>query len=134
MQATKILAKTNKTCDSRQSAATVCLAGTTMDVLQYVSATPDAIGYAEDDAIAFFPNVSAIPVDGYAPTRANALAGTYRFLATEHLYTYGQPTGLAADLIGFLTSAPVIAQLRDTSFIACADLTGSALSADCQPS
>jgi ABC-type phosphate transport system substrate-binding protein len=127
-------AQTAKRTCGQPAVATVCLAQTTMDVLQYVSTTPDAIGYAEDDALAFFPNVSAIPVDGYAPTRANALAGNYRFLATEHLYTYGQPTGLAADLINFLTSAPVIAQLRDTSFIACADLAGSALSTDCQPS
>jgi ABC-type phosphate transport system substrate-binding protein len=117
-----------------QPAAAVCLANTTMDVLRYVSATPNAIGYAEDDALTFFPNVSAIPVDGYAPTRADALAGNYHFLATEHLYTYGQPAGLTADLIGFLTSSPVTAQLRDTSFIACADLAGSALSSDCQPS
>ena len=114
--------------------AGVCLAQTTMDVLRYVSATHDALGYAEDDALTFFPNVAAVPVDGYAPTRANALDGSYKFLATEHLYTDGPPRGLAADLIGFLTSAPVTAQLRATSFIACADLAGSRLSGDCQPS
>ncbi|HVT67851.1 MAG TPA: substrate-binding domain-containing protein [Trebonia sp.] len=125
-------AASGRTC--APGVAGLCLAQTTMDVLQYVSDTQNAIGYAEDDALTFFPNVAAIPIDGYEPTRANALDGNYKFLATEHLYTYGQPRGLAADLIGFLTSAPVVAQLRTTSFIACSDLAGSRLSTDCQPS
>jgi hypothetical protein len=41
------------------------------------------------------------------------------------------PTGLAADVISFLTSAPVAAQLRSTSFIACSDLDGSKISGAC---
>jgi ABC-type phosphate transport system substrate-binding protein len=102
-----------------------------MELLTYVNKTPNAIGYAEADALPFFPNVGAIPINGYEPTRTNALNGGYAFLATEHLYTNGIPTGLAADLINFLTSPAVTAQLRDTSFIACADLGGSKLSGDC---
>jgi hypothetical protein len=70
--------------------------------------------------------------NGTVPTEGtNALDGACKFLATEHLYTNGPPTGLAADLISFLTSSPEVAQLRDTSFIGCADLAGTALSADC---
>ena len=116
---------------------TVPTEGTTMDLLGYVDTTPDSIGYAEADALPFFQNVREIAIDtggtgyGYLPTRANALDGAYKFLATEHLYTNGPPTGLAADLISFLTSSPEVAQLRGTSFIGCADLAGTALSADC---
>jgi ABC-type phosphate transport system substrate-binding protein len=116
---------------------TVPTEGTTMDLLGYVDTTPRSIGYAEADALPFFQNAREIAIDtsgtgyGYLPTRANALNGTYKFLATEHLYTNGPPTGLAADLISFLTSSPEVAQLRDTSFIGCADLAGTALSADC---
>lgn len=106
----------------------VCLEDTTMDLLTYVNETPDAIGYAEADALPFFPGVGAIPINGYEPARANALDGTCKFLATEHLYTSGIPAGLTADLINFLTSSAVTAQLRDTSFIACSDLSGSELS------
>jgi phosphate transport system substrate-binding protein len=113
------------------SAGRVCLEDTTMELLTYINETPNAIGYAEADALPFFPDVGEIPVNGYEPTRTNALNGDYTFLATEHLYTNGIPTGLAADLINFLTSSPVIAQLRDTSFIACADLSGSKLSGAC---
>jgi phosphate transport system substrate-binding protein len=112
----------------------VCLEPTTMDLLTYVNNTHNAIGYAEADALSFFPNVGAIPINGYAPNRANALNGHYTFLATEHLYTDGTPSGLTADLIAFLTSEPVTTQLRDTGFIACADLSNSKLSGDCQQS
>jgi ABC-type phosphate transport system substrate-binding protein len=114
------------------SASGVCLESTTMELLTYVNQTPQAIGYAEADALPFFPNVGAIPINGYEPTRANALNGDYAFLTTEHLYTNGIPSGLAADLINFLTSSAVTAQIRDTSFIACTDLGGSNLSADCR--
>jgi phosphate transport system substrate-binding protein len=113
------------------SASGVCLEPTTMGLLSYVNQTPDAIGYAEADALPFFPDVGAIPVNGYEPTRANALNGSYTFLATEHLYTDNIPSGLTADLINFLTSPPVTRQLRDTSFISCSDLGGSKLSAAC---
>jgi ABC-type phosphate transport system substrate-binding protein len=114
-----------------QATGQVCTEDSTLGVLNYVNGTQDAIGYAEADALPFFPNVAAIPIGGIAPSRANALSGAYTFLATEHLYTTGAPSGLAADLISFLTSAPVIAQLRTTSFIACSDLTGPALGKDC---
>ncbi len=110
---------------------TVPTEDTTMDLLGYLDSTPGAIGYAEADALPFFPYVRAIPIDGVLPTRANALNDTYHFLATEHLYTSGPPTGLAADLISFLTSSAEVAQLRDTSYIGCPDLAGTALSADC---
>jgi len=113
------------------SARGVCLEPTTMDLLTYVDQTPGAIGYAEADALPFFPDVGAIPVNGYEPTRANALDGHYTFLATEHLYTNGIPSGLVADLISFLASQPVTDQLRDTSYIACADLGGSKLDGAC---
>jgi hypothetical protein len=36
-------------------------------------------------------------------------------------------------MFGLLVSAPVAAQLRDASFIACAGLSGSAPNGDCQP-
>lgn len=111
--------------------AGLCLEDTTLGLLNYVNTTSNAIGYAETDALPFFPDAGAIPVDGYEPTRGNALDGNYKFLATEYLYAKGTPTGLAASLINFLNSAPVIAQLRDASFISCPDLAGSAISDAC---
>lgn len=111
----------------------VCLEPTTMRLLEAVDTTPDAIGYAEADALPFFPGVGAITINGYEPTRANTLSHAYTFGATEHLYTDGTPAAdtLTADFLSFLQSAAVTAQLRDTSFISCADLAGSAISDAC---
>jgi len=112
----------------------VCLENTTMDLLAYVNSKWYSIGYAEADALLFFPNVRTIPVNGVAPTRANALSGRYRFVATEHLYTRGAPKGLAAAFIKFLTSSTVTADLHRYLFIGCSDLARSAaLRGRCPP-
>jgi phosphate transport system substrate-binding protein len=109
----------------------VCLEGTTMELLTYVNDTPNAIGYAESDALPFFPDVSTIPINGFEPARQNVLDGNYPFFTTEHLYTNGSPSGLERDLISFLKSQYETAQLRDTEFIACADLGGSRIATAC---
>jgi ABC-type phosphate transport system substrate-binding protein len=111
---------------------TVCLANTTMGLLAYANSRWYSIGYAEADALLYFPNVGAIPINGVLPTRANALNGSYPFVATEYLYTQGRPTGLAAAFINFLKSSTVTAELRrGHSFIACSDLGRSALRGRC---
>jgi phosphate transport system substrate-binding protein len=116
----------------------VCDETTTLGLLTYVNDTSNAIGYAESDALPFFPAVGAIPINvggiGYEPTRANTLNGDYPYFATEYLYTNGTPGGLAADVVNFLMSRAVAAQLRDTSFISCSDLARSKLSGACSAS
>jgi phosphate transport system substrate-binding protein len=116
----------------------VCDETTTLKLLTYINNTHHAIGYAEADALPFFPRVAAIPIStggvGYEPTRLNTLNGNYSFYATEYLYTRGIPHGLEADIIDFLTSKAVAAQLRDTSFISCADLSKTNLSSACPAS
>jgi phosphate transport system substrate-binding protein len=113
----------------------VCDEATTLNLLTYLNNTEHAIGYAEADALPFFPSVAAIPISvngvGYEPTRRNTLNGDYSFYATEYLYTNGIPTGLEADVIDFLMSRAVSAQLRDTSFISCPDLSRSMLTGAC---
>jgi len=113
----------------------VCNETSTLGLLTYVDHTEHAIGYAEADALPFFPAVAAIPISvhgiGYAPTRINTLNGNYSFYATEYLYTNGIPSGLEADVIDFLVSKAVAAQLRDTSFISCSDLSKSNVSGAC---
>lgn len=91
----------------------VCDETTTLKLLTYVNNTPHAIGYAEADALPFFPRVAAIPISvngvGHAPTRLNTLNGDYSLYATEYLYTNGVPDGLEADVIDFLISNAVAA-------------------------
>lgn len=107
-----------------------CLWETTMDLLRYVNDTPDAIGYAEADALPFFPDVRQIPIGGYAATRTNALNGDYTFLATEHLLTENKPTPNEQKFLSFLSSKPMTSKLQGNAFIACSDLS-SQLSRDC---
>lgn len=100
-----------------------------MDLLEYVNSTANAIGYAEADALPFFPNVGTIPVNTYEPIREDALSGNYPFVATEYLYTAGEPAGLTANYLDFLTSDPMTAQLRGHGFIGCSDVGGTKLAA-----
>ncbi|MFI0486568.1 hypothetical protein [Actinomadura sp. 9N215] len=65
-----------------------------MDLLTYIDRTPNAIGYAETDALTYFPKVRTLNVDGNAVTRSATLNGPYHFVATEYLYAAGQPRGL----------------------------------------
>jgi ABC-type phosphate transport system substrate-binding protein len=108
-----------------------CTVETTMDLLTYINRTPNAIGYAEADALPYFPNVAALPINGTLPTRAATLKGAYRFVATEYLYTAGQPHGLTAGYLDFLKSDALAAQLRDRDYVGCSELSGTALSGQC---
>ncbi|MEU3186895.1 substrate-binding domain-containing protein [Streptomyces sp. NPDC006923] len=110
---------------------TACTAETTMDLLNYVNATDNAIGYAEADALAFFPNIGVVPVNGHEPVREDALSGDYPFVATEYLYTAGAATGLTANYLDFLTSDAMTAQLRGHGYIGCSDLGDTKLDGAC---
>jgi ABC-type phosphate transport system substrate-binding protein len=102
---------------------TACTKTTTMDLLTYINMVPNAIGYAEADALPFFPNVNIVSIDGHLPTRDLVKAGQYPFVATEYLYTVQQPSDLTSSFIEYLTGSAVTAQLRDRNFIACSDLS-----------
>jgi ABC-type phosphate transport system substrate-binding protein len=102
-----------------------------MDVLNYVNATPNAIGYAEADALPYFPNVATVPIGDSEPTRKDALDGTYPFVATEYLYTAGDPQGLTRDFITYLTDGATSSELRGHGYIGCSDLSGTKLGGAC---
>ncbi|WP_160311122.1 PstS family phosphate ABC transporter substrate-binding protein [Streptacidiphilus anmyonensis] len=102
-----------------------CTSDNTMDLLSFVESHPDAIGYAEADALPYFPDVQVIAVDGQLPSAQSVTSAGYPFVATEYLYTAGQPAGLVADYLQFLTSPAESAALRGHGFIACGDLSGT---------
>lgn len=71
-------------------------------VRQAVAGNPNAIGYV---SMAFVnPTIRGVAIDGVAPTRANAMNGTYRFVRPLFLVTRGAPTGMARSFINFATS------------------------------
>lgn len=69
-----------------------------------------------------------------ADRTANTLSGNYSLYATEYLYTNDVPDGLETDVINFLMSKAVAAQLHDASFISCSDLVRSTLISACPAS
>jgi phosphate transport system substrate-binding protein len=77
-------------------------------VAQTITQTPGAIGYV---SIGFVTgDVKAVPVwyndssTAVAPTRDNVLSGAYPINRELFMFTNGQPSGLAADFIGFIRS------------------------------
>ncbi|MEV6594211.1 substrate-binding domain-containing protein [Streptomyces acidicola] len=55
----------------------VCSVRSTMELLDYVNRTENAIGYAEADALPFFPNVRTVPINGTPrPRRTSSTATT----------------------------------------------------------
>jgi phosphate transport system substrate-binding protein len=77
-------------------------------VAQTITQTPGAIGYV---SIGFVTgDVKALPVwyndssTAVAPTRENVLSGAYPINRDLFMFTNGQPSGLAADFIGFIRS------------------------------
>jgi ABC-type phosphate transport system substrate-binding protein len=108
-----------------------CTAATTMQVLAYVNATPGAVGYAEADALPFFPAVDVVPLDGRLPTRDEALHHAYPFVATENLYRAADHSDLANDFISFLTSDGMADRLHDDGFIPCSEIGGTDVSGMC---
>ncbi|MEW2403352.1 substrate-binding domain-containing protein [Streptomyces sp. NPDC046862] len=103
----------------------VCSEPSTMELLDYVNRTKNAIGYAEADALPFFPNVRTVPINGTAPTKENVLHGDYPFWASEVLYTRQGASGLTRDFLGFLRSRGVSKLLEGQGFLPCRELRDS---------
>ncbi|SNS21060.1 substrate-binding domain-containing protein [Actinacidiphila glaucinigra] len=107
----------------------ICSVGSTMELLDYVNRTENAVGYAEADALPFFPHVRTVPVNGTAPTKEDVLAGDYPFWASEVLYTREGATGITRDFLDFLRSRGVSKLLEGRGFLPCRELEDSRVEA-----
>lgn len=103
----------------------VCSVGSTMELLDYVNRTKNAIGYAEANALPFFPNVRTVPINGTAPTKDSVLDGDYPFWASEVLYTREGASGLTRNFLDFLRSRGVSKLLEGQGFLPCRELRDS---------
>ena len=110
----------------------LCDVGTTQKMLDFVNDNPNAIGFADIDAVTQYPSLSALPIDGVQPDRANVLDGSYRFTTPEYLYTTQNPSSQLSAFLSFLRSPAETAQLaaQDAGFIPCSGLSG-AVAGDC---
>ncbi|WEG14922.1 phosphate ABC transporter substrate-binding protein [Pullulanibacillus sp. KACC 23026] len=79
------------------------------DVKTDIEQNPGAIGYL---ALSYFTDadkgkMTALSLDGVAPTAANIETGKYPVWAYEHMYTKGEATGVAKAFIDYIDSDEV---------------------------
>lgn len=74
-------------------------------VRKTIAETPGAIGYLVLPYID--SSVKTVKLNGSAPSPANIKAGKYPIWAYEHMYTKGEPKGLAKDFLRYMVSKEV---------------------------
>ncbi|HLV98801.1 MAG TPA: phosphate ABC transporter substrate-binding protein [Ktedonobacterales bacterium] len=98
---------------------------------QAVSTTPGAIGYI---ATSFIGNggslngkITPVCIDGQKPSPSAVASNDYKFWNFEHMYTKGQPSGVAASFLNYVTSSAFQqSDLADLYFISASTLSSSA--------
>ncbi|MDY0404290.1 phosphate ABC transporter substrate-binding protein [Virgibacillus sp. 179-BFC.A HS] len=74
-------------------------------VLKLVNETPGAIGYL---AFSYLDDtVTSLKLDGVEATDKNVQSGDYPIWAYEHMYTKGEPSGLAKEFLDYMVSDDV---------------------------
>jgi ABC-type phosphate transport system substrate-binding protein len=97
---------------------------TTSALLDTVSQTPGAIGYAEVQAASSHDGIIQTAIDGVQPTIYSvAGADGYPFWTVEHVYTFRQPPDQspAAGFLRYLNTPQAKSLLRMDGFTPCAD-------------
>jgi len=88
-------------------------------VKQAVAQTPGAIGYVGLGYID--ASVKALPIDAGSgpvePTIENIEDGTYPIARELFMFTRGEPTGLAAEYLSFISSPEGQQIIRDAGFV-----------------
>ncbi len=80
-----------------------------------VAEAPGSIGYISVGSLD--ETVTAVNIDGAAPTSENILSGTYKIARPFNIATLEEPTGVAADLIGYILSPEAQAIVEAEGFI-----------------
>lgn len=73
-------------------------------LIQSIANTPGAIGYVALPYLLNNSSVTAVSIDGVAPTLENSYNGTYKVWGFEHMYTKGQPDALQKAYLNFIMS------------------------------
>ncbi|WP_307873572.1 MULTISPECIES: substrate-binding domain-containing protein [unclassified Frankia] len=110
--------------DRDPQAATIrCEFGTEATLLDEVSRTPGAIGYAERGAAATYQKVNEVKLGGWEADLSTVERGEYPFWEVEYFYTYGNPAGdsLLSAFLEYATLDSAKNLLRADSFTPCVD-------------
>ncbi|MQY20122.1 substrate-binding domain-containing protein [Nocardia macrotermitis] len=109
-----------------------CEVPLTGDMLEAVAAIPGAVGYSSYQEAAGYRGVTAVTIDGHAPTRDEVLAHDYAFWGVEYAYSNGElpPDSLAAAFLRFLTDGAGKDVIRTHGGTPCGELADPA---ECSP-
>lgn len=89
-----------------------------------IKSTEGAIGYL---ALSFITEdvkkeIKTLKIDGVEATKENITSGKYPFWAYEHMYTKGEPTGLAKAFLDYMTSDEVKPLIDKLGYVPTADM------------
>lgn len=102
--------------DKQRFAGNAVVLPGTGQVRAVVGDAEGAVGYISLGFVT--PEVKAVAIDGVAPSPATVESGAYPVQRTLHLFTKGQPTGLAKAYIDYLLSADVQqSTVREAGFL-----------------
>jgi phosphate transport system substrate-binding protein len=98
-------------------------------VVQEVSQTDGAVGYAATGQVPSGGGAQVISIDSNQPTAANVESNTYKFWNIEHMYTKGAPTQLEQALIDYMDSDQGHTEEATLQFVSLAAVQPSAITA-----
>ncbi|MBO9596664.1 MAG: phosphate ABC transporter substrate-binding protein, partial [Cohnella sp.] len=73
------------------------------DMKTAIETTPNAIGYM--DLVYVTDKMTAVKINGVAPTEENVVKGTYKVWGYGYFMTKGEPTGATKAFIEYIQSA-----------------------------
>jgi len=88
----------------QESATPASTQDSTQLVLQQLSASPGAVSYLSVSSLKSASGVSAVTLDGVAPTANAVKDGKYPYYSHEHMYTKAAAGGLAASFVDLILS------------------------------
>jgi len=91
-------------------------------VAKAVSGTPGSISYLALSFASSNKTVKMLKLDGVDPTNDNIISGQYPIWSYEHMYTKGDPQGLAKAFIGYMMSDQVKPLIQQLGYIDTSDM------------
>lgn len=98
-------------------------------VVNEVSQTPGAIGYAVTGQALAKSGVNIISIDGNEPSTTNVKSDVYKFWNIEHMFTKGVPTSIEQALLDYMDSAQGLVDQAALQFVPLTQMQPAAITA-----
>lgn len=89
-----------------------------------IASTPGSVSYLALSYItdAVKANLTPVQIDGVDATKANIVAGTYKFWSWEHMYTKGEATGATKTFLDYMVSSDNAELVNKLGYIPASEL------------